>query len=95
MLLYCNSVIQNNPEKNVSTGMHCRKGNRFSDILCGIFRVVSRFPVHFGLYLGNLDYFLALLRSRHFFKRIRLQFRTSEDPELTSAPASTKLGRSD
>ena len=24
----------------------------------GIFRVVSRFPLHFVLYLGNVDYFL-------------------------------------
>ena len=46
--------------------LHCPKDNRFSVIeheiekkiiLRGIFHVVSRFPVHFLLYHGNLDYF--------------------------------------
>ena len=29
-----------------------------NEILHEIFRVVCRFPLHFALYLGNLDYFL-------------------------------------
>ena len=35
-----------------------RKYSGQNEILRGIFHVVSRFPVHFALYLGNLDYFL-------------------------------------
>ena len=48
--------------------MHCPKWNRFprsntkcsweNDILCGIFRVVSRFPLHFVLYPRNVYYLL-------------------------------------
>ena len=49
--------------------IHCPKVNRFfrdlsrnvagkNEILHEIFRVVCRFPLHFALYLGNLDYFL-------------------------------------
>ena len=39
------------PQKN----MKCRGENV---ILRGIFHAVSRFPLHFMLYRGNLDYFL-------------------------------------
>ena len=35
--------------------MNCSGEN---EILRGIFRVVSRFPLHFVLYLGNFDFFL-------------------------------------
>ena len=37
-----------------------RKWSRENKILSGIFRVVSRFPIHFVLYLGNLYYFLTV-----------------------------------
>ena len=35
--------------------MKCSRENM---ILCGIFHAVSRFPLHYMLYRGNLDYFL-------------------------------------
>ena len=48
--------------------LHCLKCNRFPrystkcsgemEIFRGIFRVLSRFPLNFMLYLGNFDYFL-------------------------------------
>ena len=49
--------------------IHCPKVNRFfrdltrnvagkNEIIHEIFRVVSRFPLHFALYLGNFDYIL-------------------------------------
>ena len=34
------------------------KGSGENEILLGTFRVVSRIPLHFVLYLGNFDYFL-------------------------------------
>ena len=37
---------------------HNMKCSGENETLSGIFHVVSRFPLHFVLYKGNLDYFL-------------------------------------
>ena len=37
-----------------------------NEILRGIFRLVSRFPLNFVLYLGNFDYFLDSAIGRYF-----------------------------
>ena len=57
---------------HITQVIHFPKGNRFSaieherwrgkrDTIRGIFHVVSRFPLHFILYRGNFDYFLAIV----------------------------------
>ena len=37
-----------------------------NEILCRIFRVLSRFPLHFVLYLGYFNYFLDSFNSKIF-----------------------------
>ena len=39
-------------------------------ILRGIFHVVSRFPLHFMLYRGTLDYLLIVYRIHHKLKKL-------------------------
>ena len=34
---------------------------KLDNMYCGIFRVKYRFPQHFVLYLGNLNYFLNIV----------------------------------
>ena len=44
-----------------------------NEILFGIFRVVSRFLLHFVVYFGNLDYVLDIVGACNFTIRIGLE----------------------
>ena len=56
IIVYCINTVQ----KVIYFLRYCTTRNVAGkdEILCGIFRVVSRFPLHFMLYLGNFYYCL-------------------------------------
>ena len=87
--------------------LHCPKGKQFSEIyntkcigenqiLCGVFRVVSRYPLHCVLYLGNVDYFLDIVYTVILFCRTRPPRpswrRWMCTPRSTSTPTGTCTG---
>ena len=87
--------------------LHCPKGKQFSEryntkcigenqILCGVFSVVSRYPLHCVLYLGNVDYFLDIVYTVILFCRTRPPRpswrRWMCTPRSTSTPTGTCTG---
>ena len=61
------------------------------DTICGIFHVVSRFPLHFTLYRGHFDYILYSVPAHRFaMGKIPLFFILNGKPVLYVAILKTK-----